>query len=45
MQIGDYVVFSCGDTCHIGKITSDYYFDNKANENQHPDYTNIRDVE
>lgn len=45
MQIGDYVVFSCGDTCHIGKITSDYYFDNTANENQHPDYTNIRDVE
>ncbi len=37
MQIGDYVVFSCGDTCHIGKITSDYYFDDTANENQHPD--------
>lgn len=45
MQIGDYVVFSCGDTCHIGKITSDYYFDDTVNENQHPDYTNIRDVE
>ena len=45
MQVGDYVVFSCGDTCHIGKIASDYYFDNTANENQHPDYTNIRDVE
>lgn len=45
MQIGDYVVFSCGDTCHIGRITSDYYFDDTANENQHPDYTNIRDVE
>lgn len=45
MQIGDYVVFSCGDICHIGKIISDYYFDDTANENQHPDYTNIRDVE
>ena len=45
MQTGDYVVFSCGDTCHIGRITSDYYFDDTANENQHPDYTNIRDVE
>ena len=45
MQIGDYIVFSCGNTCHIGRITSDYYFDDTANENQHPDYTNIRDVE
>lgn len=45
MQTGDYVVFSCGDTCHIGRITSDYYFDDTANENQHPDYTNIRDIE
>ncbi len=45
MQIGDYVVFSCGNICHIGRITSDYYFDDTANENQHPDYTNIRDVE
>ena len=45
MQIGDYVVFSCGDTCHIGRITSDYYFDDTPNENQHPDYTNVRNVE
>lgn len=45
MQTGDYVVLSCGDTCHIGRITSDYYFDDTANENQNPDYTNIRNVE
>lgn len=45
MQVGDYVVFSNGDTCHIGRVTSDYYFDNSPNENQDPDYLNIRDVE
>ena len=45
MQIGDYVVFSNGDTCHIGRIVSDYYFDNAENANQDPDYVNIRDVE
>ena len=45
MQIGDYVVFANGDTCHIGKITSDYYFDNSANANQDDDYVNIRDME
>lgn len=45
MQVDDYVVFSCGDICHIGRITSDYYFDDTANENQSPDYTNIRNVE
>lgn len=45
MHVGDYVVFSCGDICHIGRVTSDYYFDDTANENQDPDYTNIRNVE
>lgn len=45
MHVGDYVVFSCGDICHIGRVTSDYYFDDTANENQSPDYTNIRNVE
>ena len=45
MKIGDYVVFSNGDTCHIGRIISDYYFDNSENANQDPDYVNIRDVE
>ena len=45
MQIGDYVVFSQGDICHIGRIVSDYYFDNAPNANQDVDYVNIRDVE
>lgn len=45
MQIGDYVVFSNGDTCHIGCILSDYYYNNAQNANQNPDYVNVRDVE
>lgn len=45
MQIGDYVIFADGDVCHIGRITSDYYFDNSENPNQDSDYANIRDVE
>ena len=45
MKIGDYVVFSNGDTCHIGRIISNYYFDNSENANQDPDYVNIRDIE
>ena len=45
MKVGDYVVFANGDICHIGRITSDYYFDNTTNTNQDADYTNIRNVE
>lgn len=45
MQISDYVVFSNGDTCHIGRIASDYYYDNAQNANQDSDYVNIREVE
>ena len=44
MQIDDYIVFSHGDTCHIGRIVSDYYFDNAENTHQDSDYVNIRDV-
>lgn len=45
MKIGDYVVYANGDTCHIGRITSDYYFHNATDANQDTDYTNIRNVE
>lgn len=44
MQIGDYVVFADGDVCHIGQITSNYYFDNTPRVNQDADYANARDV-
>ena len=44
MQIGDYVVFADGDVCHIGQITSDYYFDDTTYSDQDADYANTRDI-
>ena len=44
MSVGDYIVFADGDMCHIGCITSDYYFDTNAYPNQSDDYLNVRDV-
>lgn len=44
MSVGDYIVFADGDMCHIGCITSDYYFDANAYPNQSDDYLNVRDV-
>lgn len=43
MQVGDYVIFSEGPVCHIGQISSDYYYD-AGIENQDPDYVNNRNV-
>lgn len=45
MKIGDYVVFADGDVCHIGRITSDYFFDGTKYDNQDEDYANTRSVE
>lgn len=45
MQIGDYVVFADDNLCHIGRVTSDYYFDSNNYSNQSPDYANVRDVQ
>lgn len=45
MQVGDYVVFADGDVCHIGRITSEYYFDNASYANENADYANRRKVE
>ena len=45
MQVGDYVVFADGEVCHIGRITSEYYFDATTYANQDRDYANTRRVE
>lgn len=45
MQIGDYVVFADGNVFHIGRIESEYYYDESVDENQSPDYKNTRKVE
>ncbi len=44
MQIGDYVIFSDGSLCHIGRVESDYYYDDNKYANQDSDYTNVRNV-
>lgn len=45
MQIGDYVVFADGNVFHIGRIESEYYYDESVDENQSTDYKNTRKVE
>lgn len=44
MSIGDYLVYADGSRAHIGKIVSDYYFDD-TNGDQDADYVNNRKVE
>lgn len=44
MQIGDYVLFADGDVFHIGKIESDYYYDDAIGDDQSSDYMNSRKV-
>ncbi len=43
--VGDYVVFAEPGVCHIGRITSDYFYDSKIYPDQSDDYVNVRNVE
>lgn len=44
-KTGDYIVFAEQNVCHIGRITSEYYYDTSNHPNQNEDYVNVRDVE
>lgn len=44
-QAGDYVIYADGEYCHIGRITSDYYYDGEPHDGQSTDYVNSRDVD
>lgn len=44
-QAGDYVIYADGEYCHIGRITSDYYYDGEPHDGQSTDYVNTRDVD
>ena len=44
MKIGDYVIFAEHSVFHIGRVESDYYYDDSNNPKQDSDYTNNRKV-
>lgn len=44
MQIGDYVIFAENSVLHIGRVESDYYYDDTVYPEQSEDYKNIRTV-
>ncbi len=44
MQIGDYVIFAENSVFHIGRVESDYCYDDTVYPEQSEDYKNIRTV-
>lgn len=44
VKIGDYIIFAEPSEFHIGKIESEYFYDDSDNPNQSPDYKNKRTV-
>ena len=44
MQIGDYVFFADENLLHIGRVESNYYYDDTSYSTQDPDYKNSRKV-
>lgn len=44
MSVGDYIIFAENSVFHIGKIESDYYFDDNQYDEQSYDYKNTRKV-
>ncbi len=44
MQIGDYVIFAESSVFHIGRVESDYYYNDTENPEQSADYKSTRTV-
>lgn len=44
VQVGDYVIFADGNLLHIGRVESDYYYDETQYTTQNEDYKNTRRV-
>lgn len=44
MQIGDYVIFAENSVFHIGRVESDYYYDDTEHPEQSTDYKSTRKV-
>jgi len=44
VKIGDYIIFSEGSMFHIGRVETDYYYDEEVRVTQSADYVNNRKV-
>ena len=44
VQVGDYIIFAESNVFHIGKVESDYYYDDSTRSTQDSDYKSSRKV-
>ncbi len=44
VKVGDYIIFAENSEFHIGRIESEYFYDNSDNQNQSADYKTTRKV-
>ena len=44
MKVGDYVIYAENSVFHIGRVESDYYYDETETEDQNSDYRSNRKV-
>ena len=44
IKVGDYIIFAEPAEFHIGRVESEYYYDDTEKPDQDPDYTNYRKV-
>lgn len=44
VKVGDYIIFAEPSECHIGRIESEYFYDDSDNPNQDADYKSTRKV-
>lgn len=44
VKVGDYIIFAENSEFHIGRIESEYFYDNSDNQNQSADYKSTRKV-
>ena len=44
VSVGDYIIYAESDVFHIGRVESEYYYDNSENPDQDSDYINNRKV-
>lgn len=45
ISVGDYIIYADNAVCHIGRVNSDYYYDETQRESQDYNYKNSRNVD